>query len=71
MSQTSPIDLEMQFTKKASWKTRKPFFNYDFKFNDFPYLSDIVLEIFKRKQPNPDADISDLLQKLWYEKTYF
>jgi hypothetical protein len=39
-------------------------FNYDFKFNDYPYLSDIVLEIFKRKQPNPDAEISDLMQKL-------
>lgn len=39
-------------------------FNYDFKFNDYPYLSDIVLDIFKRKQPNPDAEISDLMQKL-------
>lgn len=39
-------------------------FNYDFRFNDYPYLSDIVLEIFKRKQPNPDAEISDLMQKL-------
>lgn len=39
-------------------------FNYDFNLKDYPYLSDIVLEIIKRKQPNPDADISDLLQKL-------
>lgn len=39
-------------------------FNYDFNFTDYPYLSDIVLEIIKRKQPNPDADISDLLKKL-------
>jgi hypothetical protein len=39
-------------------------FNYDFNFTDYPYLSDIVLEIMKRKQPNADADITDLLNKL-------
>ncbi len=39
-------------------------FNYDFNFSNYPYLSDIFLEIIKRKQPNPDADISDLLKRL-------
>lgn len=39
-------------------------FKYNFNFVDYPYLSDIVLEIIKRKQPNPDAEISDLLKKL-------
>lgn len=39
-------------------------FNYDFNFSDYPYLSDIIFEIIKRKQPNPDADISDLLKEL-------
>lgn len=39
-------------------------FNYDFNFSDYPYLSDIFLELIKRKQPNADADISDLLKKL-------
>lgn len=39
-------------------------FDYDFNFKDYPYLSDIVLEIIKRKQPNADADITDLLVKL-------
>ena len=39
-------------------------FDYNFNFVDYPYLSDIVLEIIKQKQPNPDADISDLLIKL-------
>ena len=39
-------------------------FDYDFNFTDYPYLSDIVLEIIKRKQPNSDADITDLLSKL-------
>ena len=41
----------------------KYIFDYDFNFVDYPYLSEIVLEIIKRKQPNPDADISDLLNK--------
>jgi peptidoglycan hydrolase CwlO-like protein len=39
-------------------------FNYDFNFMDYPYLSDIVLDIIKRKQPNADADITDILKKL-------
>lgn len=39
-------------------------FNYDFNFLDYPYLSRIIAEIMKRKQPNPDADISDLLLNL-------
>lgn len=39
-------------------------FNYDFNFPDYPYLSDIILELIKRKRPNADADISDLLNKL-------
>ncbi len=39
-------------------------FNYDFNLSDYPYLSDIVLEIIKRKKPNADADVSDLLKKI-------
>ncbi len=39
-------------------------FDYNFNFVDYPYFSDIVLDIIKRKQPNPDADISDLLKKI-------
>lgn len=42
----------------------KYIFDYNFNFVDYPYLSDVVLEIIKRKQPNPDADISDLLMKI-------
>ena len=42
----------------------KYIFKYNFNFVDYPYLSEIVLEIIKRKQPNPDADISDLLKKI-------
>lgn len=39
-------------------------FNYDINLLDYPYLSDVLFEIIKRKTPNPDADISDLLIKL-------
>ncbi|MBA6151525.1 hypothetical protein [Gelidibacter maritimus] len=39
-------------------------FNYDINLLDYPYLSDVMFEIIKRKTPNPDADISDLLKKL-------
>lgn len=39
-------------------------FNYDFKVNDYPFLADVIFEIFKIKQPNPDAEISFLLNKL-------
>ena len=38
-------------------------FNY-YDFIHYPYLTDIVLEIIKRKQPDADADIKDLLIKL-------
>jgi hypothetical protein len=39
-------------------------FNYNLNFTDYPYLSDIVLQTIKRKQPNIDADVTDLLNKL-------
>lgn len=38
-------------------------YNY-YDYNNYSYLSDIVLEIIKRKKPDPDADIIDLLNKL-------
>lgn len=40
------------------------FFNYDFNLADYPYLADILLEILKRKEPNADAEVTDLLNKL-------
>ena len=39
-------------------------FNYDFDFSEYPYHAAIFLEVIKRKLPNPDADISDLIIKL-------
>lgn len=38
-------------------------YNY-YEYGNYPYLSDIVLEIIKRKQANADASIADLLEKL-------
>ena len=38
-------------------------YNY-YDYGNYPYLSDIVLEIIKRKRQNADADIMDLLKKL-------
>lgn len=40
------------------------FRNYHFNFTDYPYLSEIVLEIMKQKQKNADFDISSFLNKL-------
>jgi hypothetical protein len=39
-------------------------FNYDFNFSDYPYLSNIFVELVNRKVSNADADISDLSNKL-------
>lgn len=38
-------------------------YNY-YDYDNYPYLSFIVIEIVKRKQPNADADVSDLLKKI-------
>jgi septal ring factor EnvC (AmiA/AmiB activator) len=41
------------------------FYDYhSFSLIDYPYLSDIILEIIKRKQNDANRDISDLLSKL-------
>ncbi|MBY0244618.1 MAG: hypothetical protein K2Q03_04090 [Sphingobacteriaceae bacterium] len=37
-------------------------FEIDLETVNYPYFSDIVLDIIKRKKPNPDTDISDLLK---------
>ena len=38
-------------------------YNY-YDYANYPYLSNIVMEIIKRKYPDADADITDLLRKL-------
>lgn len=45
---------------KLSWYFR----NYLFRFTDYPYLSDIILEIMKEKQRDANTDISRFLDKL-------
>ena len=57
-------EIQKQKFNKIMSEISTYIFNYDFNFIDYPYLSDIVLEIIKRKQPNADADVTDLLKKL-------
>ena len=40
-------------------------FVFNFNFIDYPHLSEIVSEIIKRKQRDPDDDISNLLSKIY------
>jgi hypothetical protein len=53
---------EMKFQEILS-ELSNYMYNY-YEYGNYPYLSDIVLEIIKRKKPNADADITDLLRKL-------
>jgi len=39
-------------------------FDYDFRFSDYPYLSEVINEIMIRKYGNVDENISDLLNRL-------
>jgi hypothetical protein len=40
------------------------FYDYDFNFSDYPYLSNIILEIMNLKRLNSDTDIRQFLDKL-------
>jgi len=53
---------EMKFCK-ISLVLSKYFYNY-YDYGNYPYLSDIVIQIMKRKYNNADADITDLLIRL-------
>ncbi len=58
-------DAEIQKLKFNEIVTELTKYMYDYyDYANYPYLSDIMLEIIKRKQPNADADITDLLLKL-------
>ena len=39
-------------------------FDYDFRFSDYPYLSEVINEIMIRKYGNVDESIADLLNRL-------
>lgn len=69
------IDLDKQKTTVGEPEIQKIKFNEimselaDYMYNyyeygNYPYLSDIVLEIIKRKRANADASITDLFEKL-------
>lgn len=59
-----PEEIQKMKLNKIMVEISYYIFNYDFSFLDYPYLSDVVMEIIKRKVPNPDKNISDLLQQL-------
>lgn len=69
------IDLDKHYSADGDSESQKLKFNkivtiltdyiYNYYgYNKYPYLSEIVVEIIKRKQPNADADITDLLKKI-------
>lgn len=68
--QIRELDIGMPTNGVESLKQRKYnkiseyIFNYDYNLYDYPYLSNILLELTKRKFPNPDADIQDLINQL-------
>jgi hypothetical protein len=45
---------------ELSWYFR----NYRFEFGQYPFLSDIIVDVMKRKEIDANADIRDLLSKL-------
>jgi hypothetical protein len=57
-------DIQKQKFNKILSELSSYIFDYDFRFNEYPYLSDVLFEFLKRKQANADTDISDLLQKV-------
>jgi hypothetical protein len=69
------LDLDKKFTANDDYTQTKKlqeiltelswyFRNYRFNFTDYPYLSDLVLEIMKLKQKDANADISALFSRL-------
>ena len=58
-------DSEIQKMKFNDIVTELTNYMYDYyDYGNYPYLSDIILEIIKRKKLNADADVVDLLKKL-------
>ena len=57
-SETRKMKFQLIVTELSNYM-----YDYD-EYGNYPYLSDIVLEIIKRKKSNADADIRDLLIRL-------
>jgi hypothetical protein len=51
-------------TKNILFELSYYFRNYRFNFKDYPYLTEIILDIIKLKQEDPNADIKYLIDKL-------
>jgi septal ring factor EnvC (AmiA/AmiB activator) len=64
-SRKSASETELQKQKFNDIVIELSGYMYDYyDYGNYPYLSGIVLEIIKRKKPDADADITDLLKKL-------
>lgn len=59
----SDILMEKKF-KKISFELSHFLKDYGYDHSSYPYLSDIIFDLHIRKAINPDADISDLYDKL-------
>ena len=59
-----PRDIQKQKLNKILYQVSLYVFNFNLNFTDYPYLSEMVIKIIERKHPDPDANISDLLEKL-------
>jgi hypothetical protein len=60
---TQPVIIQSKHYKISS-KISKYILVNDLNFQDYPYLSNIILEVIKRKQTDLDTDVSDLLAKI-------
>ncbi len=59
-----PAEVKKKKLDKILAELSSFIFNYDFNFSDYPYHTAIFLEVVRRKLPNPDTDIADLINKL-------
>lgn len=59
-----PKDLFNDKLNKIQMEISKYIFDYDLNFAVYPYLSDIVFDVIKIKNPNPDASITELIKKI-------
>lgn len=58
------VDIRKKKLDKILVEISTYIFDYDFNFVDYPYLTEIVLEVMKLKHTNQDADIKHLLESL-------
>jgi hypothetical protein len=59
-----PKEVQQMKQNKVFIQISSYIFNYDFRFEEYPYLAKVILELMNRKKPNPDAEVEDLLDRL-------